>query len=111
MAARADLGGTADAIREAVAELEDPRRIRAVAVTGMGMDGLPVDEQGQWLYPFISWHDPRTGPQHQWWQQHIGAEKVFSIGGNPLWPINSACESSGWRRTSRRFSGGPTSGC
>ena len=56
----------------------------------MGMDGLPVDEHGGWLYPLISWHDPRTGPQHQWWQEHIGAEKVFSIGGNPLWPINSA---------------------
>ena len=62
-------GGTAEAIQEAVDKLVDPREIRAVAVTGMGMDGLPVDELGRWLYPFISWHDPRTGPQHQWWQQ------------------------------------------
>ena len=83
-------GGTSAAIREAVAKLDDPRRIRALAVTGMGMDGLPVDDQGRWLYPFISWHDPRTGPQLKWWQANIGAEKVFSIGGNPLWPINSA---------------------
>ena len=83
-------GGTAEAVREAVEKLDNPRAIRGVAVTGMGMDGLPIDEQGNWLYPFISWHDPRTGPQHQWWQEHIGAEKVFSIGGNPLWPINSA---------------------
>ena len=83
-------GGVADAIREALAKLAEPRSIRAVAVTGMGMDGLPVDDQGQWLYPLISWHDPRTGPQFEWWQEHIGAAKVFSIGGNPLWPINSA---------------------
>ena len=83
-------GGTAAAIRDAVAQLDDPGRIRAVAVTGMGMDGLPIDEQGNWLYPFISWHDPRTAPQLQWWLEHVGAEKVFSIGGNPLWPINSA---------------------
>ena len=82
--------GTAAAIRDAVAGLDDPRQIRAVAVTGMGMDGLPVDDRGQWLYPMISWHDPRTGPQFQWWKEHVGAEKVFSIGGNPLWPINSA---------------------
>jgi xylulokinase len=54
------------------------------------MDGLPVDEQGNWLYPFISWHDPRTVPQFQWWQLRIGSRKQFSIGGNPLWPINSA---------------------
>ena len=83
-------GGTAAAIREAVGKLDNPRRIRAVAVTGMGMDGLPVDAAGQWLYPLISWHDPRTGPQFQWWQEHIGAAKVFAIGGNPLWMINSA---------------------
>ncbi len=83
-------GGAAAAVREAVAQLDDPRAIRGVAVTGMGMDGLPIDESGQWLYPLISWHDPRTGPQFQWWKQQITAEKVFSIGGNPLWPINSA---------------------
>lgn len=82
--------GTAAAIRDAVSQLDDPRRLRAVAVTGMGMDGLPIDEDGQWLYPMISWHDPRTAPQHQWWQDTIGVEKQYSIGGNPLWPINSA---------------------
>jgi len=83
-------GGTAEAVTEAVSQLDDPGQIRAVAVTGMGMDGLPIDEAGNWLYPFISWHDPRTTPQFQWFKEHIGAEKVFSIGGNPLWAINSA---------------------
>lgn len=83
-------GGTAAAIKEAVAHLDDARQIKAVAVTGMGMDGVPVDEAGQWLYPFISWHDPRTEPQLRWWQEHIGAEKGFSIGGNTLWRFNTA---------------------
>ena len=83
-------GGTAAAIRDAVAGLDDPRQVKALAVTGMGMDGVPMDDSGRWLYPFISWHDPRTAPQFEWWQKNIGAEKVFSIGGNPLWPINSA---------------------
>jgi xylulokinase len=82
--------GAAAAIRDAVSQLGDPRQVRAVAVTGMGMDGLPVDGNGRWLYPFISWHDPRTGPQLAWWQEHVGVEKTFSIGGNPVWPINSA---------------------
>lgn len=81
---------TAEAIREAVAGVADHRRIRGVAVTGMGMDGLPVDDQGKPLYPFISWHDPRTAPQLAWWQKHVGVERTFSIGGNPVWPINSA---------------------
>jgi xylulokinase len=83
-------GGTAAALREAVAKLDDARNIKAVAVTGMGMDGVPIDADGRWLYPFISWLDPRTAPQLEWWKKNIGAEKVFSIGGNPLWAINSA---------------------
>src|SRR5512135_3561774 len=73
-------GGSAAAIREAVSRLDDPRRIKGVAVTGLGMDGVPVDEAGKWLYPFISWHCPRTQPQFDWWVDHIGAEKTFSIG-------------------------------
>ena len=83
-------GGAAAAVKDAVAQLGDPRCVRAVAVTGMGMDGLPVDAQGNWLYPFISWHDARTVPQLEWWKAHIGADRVFAVGGNPLWAINSA---------------------
>ncbi|MGD0094358.1 MAG: FGGY family carbohydrate kinase, partial [Planctomycetota bacterium] len=78
------------ALREAVGRLDNPGAVRAVAVAGMGMDGVPLDAQGRWLYPFISWLDPRTAPQLEWWQKHIGAAKVHSIGGNPLWAINSA---------------------
>ncbi|OHE75795.1 MAG: hypothetical protein A2107_03185 [Verrucomicrobia bacterium GWF2_62_7] len=83
-------GGTAEALREAVSRLDDPKKIRAIAVTGMGMDGVPVDKDGRWLYPFISWHCPRTAPQHAWWMEHVGAEKQFAITGNQLWAINSA---------------------
>ena len=83
-------GGTAQALREAVGKIGDPSHIKAVAVTGMGMDGVPIAEDGTWLYPFISWLDPRTQPQLAWWLANIGAEKTFSIGGNPVWAINSA---------------------
>jgi len=83
-------GDSAAAMREAVAQLDDPGKIKGVAVTGMGMDGVPVDEHGQWLYPFISWHCPRTQPQFDWWSQHITAEKTFSIGGNTLWRFSTA---------------------
>ena len=83
-------GGVAEALKEAVARLGKPAGIRGVAVTGMGMDGVPVDKAGKWLYPFISWHCPRTMPQQKWWLEHIGAEKQFSITGNPVWAINTA---------------------
>ncbi len=83
-------GGTAAAIRDAVSQLTDASQVRGVAVTGMGMDGVPIDEDGTWLYPFISWHDARTTPQHAWWRETIGPEKTFAVGGNPIWPIHSA---------------------
>jgi len=83
-------GGTAAAMKEAGDKQDDPRHIKAVAVTGMGMDGVPVDRQGNWLYPFISWHDPRTEPQLHWWANNIGAEKTFFIGGNILWRLSNA---------------------
>ncbi|MBI5030305.1 MAG: hypothetical protein HZB51_07245 [Chloroflexi bacterium] len=83
-------GSTAAAIKQAVTKLDDPRDIKAVAVTGMGMDGVPIDEKGNWLYPFISWHDPRTEPQLRWWENHIGVDKTFSIGGNTLWRFSTA---------------------
>jgi xylulokinase len=83
-------GGTAAAVRDAVAQLSDPHRIRGVAVTGMGMDGVPLDADGKWLYPFISWHDPRTALQLNWWEQHIGADRTFRSGGNTLWRFSTA---------------------
>ena len=83
-------GGAAEALWDAVQQLDDPAQIKGVAVTGMGMDGLPLDEKGNWLYPFMSWHDPRTTPQFEWWQEHIGAAKTFSVGGNTLWNFSTA---------------------
>ena len=83
-------GGTAAAMKEAVNKVVNPRYIKAVAVTGMGMDGVPIDERGNWLYPFISWHDPRTEEQLRWWEKNIGAERTFCIGGNTLWRFSTA---------------------
>jgi xylulokinase len=83
-------GGVAESLREAVAQVPDPSRIAGVAVTGMGMDGVPLSRDGRWLYPFISWHCPRTEPQQRWWLEHIGPEKQFAVGGNQIWVFNTA---------------------
>jgi xylulokinase len=82
-------GGIAQAIRGALADAGGGE-VLGVSVTGMGMDGLPVDAGGRWLYPFISWHCPRTAPQLAWWQEHVGAGEQFARGGNQLWPFNTA---------------------
>ena len=83
-------GGVAEALKEAISQLGNPSDVKGVAVTGMGMDGVPIGPDGKWLYPFISWHCPRTKPQQEWWLEHVGAEKQFAISGNPVWAINSA---------------------
>jgi len=83
-------GGVCESLKEAVGQIDDRAQIKGVAVTGMGMDGVPIDKNGNWLYPFISWHCPRTEPQHDWWLENIGAEKQFEIGGNQLWVFNTA---------------------
>lgn len=83
-------GGSASAVKEALSQIEDPASVKAIAVTGMGMDGVPVDASGNHLYPFISWHDPRTSGEAEWWQEHIGAERTFEIAGLPAWAITAA---------------------
>ena len=83
-------GGIAESITEAAGRIDNTGDIKGVAVTGMGMDGVPMDKDGRWLYPFISWHCPRTEPQHQWWLDNIGAEKQFLLGGNQVWVFNTA---------------------
>jgi xylulokinase len=81
--------GIANSVR-AVASMVDAGKILGVAVTGMGMDGVPIDKTGKWLYPFVSWHCPRTAPQQEWWLEHIGADEQFARGGNQIWTFNTA---------------------
>jgi xylulokinase len=83
-------GGTAEALKEAVAKLPPGAAVRGVAVTGMGMDAVPIDREGRWLYPFISWHCPRTLPQQRWWLERVGAERQFAVSGNIIWGFNTA---------------------
>ena len=63
--------------------------IKSVAVTGFGMDGVPVDKKGNWLYPFISWHCPRTEEQCRKWSQQVGPDVIFSISGKQVMPIDT----------------------
>ncbi len=82
--------GAAAASKEALSAIESSSLVKAVAVTGMGMDGVPIDKHGHHLYPFISWHDPRTASQAEWWDKHVGAQKTFEIAGFPTWAITAA---------------------
>jgi xylulokinase len=83
-------GGVCECLREVVGRIADPASIRGLAVTGMGMDGLPIGEDGAWLYPMISWHCPRTLPQQQWWLEHVGTDRQFALTGTQIWGFNTA---------------------
>jgi xylulokinase len=82
--------GVCQAIREAGSRVRDLSGLKGIAVTGMGMDGLPVDRDGTPLYPFISWHDPRTMPQAEAWKKRLGELETFSITGFPSWHMMAA---------------------
>lgn len=64
--------------------------ILAVACTGFGTDGLPLDASGNPLYPFISWHCGRTAPQRETLAARVGDAEAFQITGYHNYPINTA---------------------
>lgn len=77
------------AISACVAQLEKAHALRAVAVTGMGMDGLPIDKSGRWIYPFISWHCTRTMPQYKSVVEKVGKAYIFERTGQQSTHIHS----------------------
>jgi xylulokinase len=81
--------GIAESVKKVVVDV-DAAEIKGIAVTGMGMDGVPLDADGKWLYPFISWHCPRTQPQQEWWIENVGIDRQFELGGDQVWPFNTA---------------------
>lgn len=64
---------------------QDP--VRALSVSCQGEAVVPVGKDGNELYSFIITFDARTQPQHQWWVENVGKQKVFQITGMPLHPM------------------------
>src|SRR5512135_856171 len=56
--------GIASAIRQALSQLGPADRVLAACVTGLGADAVPLDENGEPVYPFINWLCTRTTPQY-----------------------------------------------
>jgi xylulokinase len=83
--------------------------IAGLAITGMAEAGIPVDQEGQWVYPAISWFDNRTQEQMEWWQAEVGQDSLYPITGLPLrfiWGLNKimwlqAHEPAAYQRFSR----------
>lgn len=80
---------TSAAIKAAIAGIGNPKEIKGVSVTGFGMDGVPIDENGKWLYPFISWHCPRTEEICRKWSKKVNPKGIFSISGKQVLHIDT----------------------
>jgi xylulokinase len=83
---------TAQAVRQAVSQVENPQRIVSVAVTSTGETGFPLDKHGEATYESIAWFDGRTKAEAQWLDTHIGADRLFAVTGLSLQPIFSLCK-------------------
>lgn len=78
---------TVAALRTAIAQVDDPRRIASVAVASIGESGVPIGADGRALYDAIAWFDTRTESQSRWLEAHIGGEQIWSVTGLTPQPI------------------------
>jgi sugar (pentulose or hexulose) kinase len=85
-----DVWGSVKAvISQSIKDIPPAGKLRAMAVTGFGMDGLPLDKDGKELFPLISWHCPRTIPQFEQTKKIITDEEMFTETGVRPMVINS----------------------
>lgn len=76
-----------DAIRRALAAIDDPRRVRGLAVASVGEAGVLLDARGEPLTPIIAWYDRRTATYVQRWNVHDDPLETFRLTGMLPVPI------------------------
>jgi xylulokinase len=62
-----------------------PDSVKALCVTSLyGGSGIPVDAEGQALYPCLIWMDRRAQDEVQWVRDHVDVERLYDITGNGI---------------------------
>lgn len=79
-------------LKDATAQVDDPRRIAGIAVASMGEAGIPLDRNGDPVYDAIAWFDRRTIAQAERLKQRIGEDALFGTTGVSLQAIFSLCK-------------------
>jgi xylulokinase len=74
----------AGVMRAVRARLPAEASIVGLAIASVGEAGVPLDAQGQALYPIIAWYDERSVPQAAWVAQTLGEAEVYRHTGLPL---------------------------
>lgn len=64
-----------------LAKLDEPYEVKGVAVSGFGVDGVPMTREGKQLYPCISWHCGRTVPQSKKLSDTVGNQRLYELTG------------------------------
>jgi L-fuculokinase len=67
----------------------DPAAVAAVTVTTFGVNGAPVDREGNLLYPVISWQCRRTVPVMENIHKYISPERLYEISGLGRFSFNT----------------------
>lgn len=78
----------AECSREIQQQVPDAR-VRAITITTFGVDGAPVDERGELLYPVISWKCPRTAEVMKSVARYIPQERLNRISGVGAFAFNT----------------------
>jgi len=89
----------AGAVRDLASSHPAVAEVKAVAVSSLGEAGVPLDNAGRPLAPFIAWFDPRTRPQAERWDGAVGAERVYRITGQRMEYTLGANKWLWWRET------------
>ena len=70
-----------EAVCHCLRQVAQGQPVSALAVSSFAEAGLPVDGQGQPLYPLIAWYDRRTLPQMEWWEREFSILELHGITG------------------------------
>ena len=69
-----------EVLRDVTSQLaETDHQVLGIATASMAEAGVLIDGGGRPVAPVISWFDPRTEPEAQWWTEAVGAERTKRI--------------------------------
>ncbi len=83
---------TAAALRKAVGAVNDPQRIRAVAVASVAESGIALSDDLKPLAPSLAWYDQRPRAVVPELRARVDTEAVHMTTGMPIHAIASLCK-------------------
>lgn len=77
------------AVVDGIAELLSESGIDPDEILGIGVDGtswacIPIDRDGEALFPVMTWLDRRAVAEAEWMKETVGEKKLIETSGNPV---------------------------